>query len=222
MAPPGNDVSASTRAPNHAALTIMIKQSPKSHGYGTFIGAMAVKVAVASARYMRILGRQAQRAGDAMFRLVRAAGAALVRYAKILARQARRAAEALGRLLRAVAVRTYKFYCQFESVLADIATDLLLFLWALRNFALLVGLEVALVMAAFRWPLLWLVAVAVLVLFITAGIEMVARRGDDSDQVSTATGRTRRYVHVVVLWSLRIGLIFGGITATVLLLRSRG
>lgn len=112
-----------------------------------------------------------------------------------------------------VARKVYQAYRRFEDSLVTAATDMSLFFWALRNFVLIIGVEIILILGSFRWPLLWLPTVLFAILLITAAVEVARRRtwdddGSDADENDTL----RSFVYLFYAWLLRISLIVGGLS----------
>lgn len=122
--------------------------------------------------------------------------------------------------LRRVVKGGYATYRRFEVALVAAATDLVLFVWALRSFVLLAVLEGTLVIAAVRWPIVWVLAFALIVLLVTAAVE-VRRQGREENGEEPSVDKLRDSVYFMMLWILRGSLLVAGVTASLLVLLQR-
>ena len=135
--------------------------------------------------------------------------------AEALAMLSRRYVRTFCRQVQHITNRIYEAYRRFEILLATAITDFVLFLWALRSFVLIIGIEVALIVAAIRWPLLWAAVVILTTLLVTAAMEL-SRGGLDALDDERSDDPIRDAVYRVVLFLQRGALLLIGLSITVL------
>lgn len=144
-------------------------------------------------------------------------GTLIGKFANAIARLSAQYLRAIADQISSVGRHVFTIYRRFERYFVGAITDLVLFVWALRSFALLLGLQVALVLVAIRWPLAWFLAIGFAVLLVSAAVE-VARNRPSADATSTDES-AREIIFTVLSFLLRGVVMLTGLAVTVLIVR---
>jgi len=105
-----------------------------------------------------------------------------------------------------------RFYLRIERATVGSISDAVLLVWAARSVVALLAVEGVLIIAARRWPWVWLGAFLWALVLAMATVDALRSDASESDLAAeTSLDELRRLVANVARWSLRVALLAGSV-----------